>query len=60
MQTIDTEIDGIEARKTCRYWKKARTKKYLGTSGLDALHVETILLLLHLSLCHFQSFWHTS
>jgi len=53
MQTIDTEIDGIEARKTCRYWKKACTKKYLGTSGLDALHVETILLLSHLSLCHF-------
>jgi len=32
MQTIDKKIDCIGSRKTCRYWKKGRKKKNLGTS----------------------------
>jgi len=35
MQTIDKKIDCIGSRKTCRYWKKGRKKKNLGTSALE-------------------------
>jgi len=35
MQTIDEKIDCIGSGKPCRYWKKVRKKKSLGTSALE-------------------------
>jgi len=34
MQMIDKKIYHVGSCKTCRYWKKGRKKKNLGTSAL--------------------------